>query len=278
MRLFLYYFDMELNYLFMDEKSRIEERSPLVSSEEFPEWILYEDSDLLVVNKPGWLVCHPSKNGPWSSLVGAGREYSGADRLYLAGRLDRETSGVVLLGKNLDAGKTWQRAVEKRETHRSYLAILKGELNKKKEVETHIGNDPDSPVFVKQRVTQSSRKSKLAQTTFMPLVFRKGHTLVRITTQTGRKHQIRVHAQHICCPLVGDKLYGDDENLYLEFCQNGWTNELAGTLAMHRQALHSSTFGMKNGAMFNAPVAMDMEMFCINEMALSLAEVKAVQG
>jgi 23S rRNA pseudouridine1911/1915/1917 synthase len=263
----------------MEENSRIEERSPLVSPEEFPEWILFEDQDLLVVNKPGWLVCHPSKNGPWSSLVGAGREYTGADRLHLAGRLDRETSGVVLLGKNPKAGKTWQRAVEKREASRSYLAILTGELKNLQEVETHIGNDPDSPVFVKQRVTQSSRKSKLAQTCFLPLIAGKGHTLARVTTQTGRKHQIRVHAQHIGHPLVGDKLYGDDENLYLEFCQNGWTNELAGALAMHRQALHSSSFGMKDGASsFNAPMAADMEMFCLNEMALSQEQLKAVQG
>jgi 23S rRNA pseudouridine1911/1915/1917 synthase len=262
----------------MEEKSRIEERSPLVSPEEFPEWILFEDQDLLVVNKPGWLVCHPSKNGPWSSLVGAGREYTGADRLHLAGRLDRETSGVVLLGKNPKAGKTWQRAVEKREASRSYLAILTGELKNLQEVETHIGNDPDSPVFVKQRVTQPSRKSKLAQTCFLPLIAGKGHTLTRVTTQTGRKHQIRVHAQHIGHSLVGDKLYGDDENLYLEFCQNGWTNELAGTLAMHRQALHSSSFGMKNGSSFTASMAADMEMFCLNEMALSLEQLKAAQG
>ena len=261
----------------MDEKSRIEERSPLVSPEEFPSWILFEDQDLLVVNKPGWLVCHPSKNGPWSSLVGAGREYTGADRLYLAGRLDRETSGVVLLGKTPEAGKTWQRAVEKREASRSYLAILKGELKNLEEVETHIGNDPESPVFVKQRVTQPSRKSKLAQTCFLPLIACKDHTLARVTTQTGRKHQIRVHAQHIGHPLVGDKLYGDDENLYLEFCQNGWTNELAGALAMHRQALHSSSFGMKDGATsFNAPMASDMEMFCLEEMDLSEDQIKAV--
>jgi hypothetical protein len=77
---------------------------------------------------------------------------------------------------------------------------------------------------------------------------------------------------------VGDKLYGDDENLYLEFCQNGWTNELAGTLAMHRQALHSSSFGMKNGSSFTASMAADMEMFCLNEMALSLEQLKAAQG
>jgi 23S rRNA pseudouridine1911/1915/1917 synthase len=263
----------------MDEKSRIEERSPLVSAEEFLDWILFEDQDLLVVNKPGWLVCHPSKNGPWSSLVGAGREHTRADRLYLAGRLDRETSGVVLLGKNPEVGKTWQMAVEKREAGRSYLAILTGELKNLETVETHIGNDPDSPVFVKQRVTQPSRKSKLAQTCFIPLIASKGHTLTKVTTQTGRKHQIRVHAQHIDHPLVGDKLYGDDENLYLEFCQNGWTNDLADALPMHRQALHSSSFGMKDGtSSFNAPMAADMEMFCLKEMAISPEQIKAAQG
>ena len=259
----------------MDEKSRIEERSPLVLPEEFPSWILFEDQDLLVVNKPGWLVCHPSKNGPWSSLVGAGREYTGADRLYLAGRLDRETSGVVLLGKTPEAGKTWQMAVEKREVGRSYLAILKGELKNLQEVETHIGNDPDSPVFVKQRVTQPSRKSKLAQTSFLPLTAGKGHTLACVTTQTGRKHQIRVHAQHIGHPLVGEKLYGDDENLYLEFCQNGWTNELSGALPMHRQALHSLSFGMKDESLaFTAPMASDMEVFCLGEMCLGKEQLK----
>ena len=263
----------------MKKKSRIETSSPLVSPDEFPEWILFEDQDLLVVNKPGWLVCHPSKNGPWSSLVGAGREYTGSDRLYLAGRLDRETSGVVLLGKTSVAGKFWQRAVEQREASRSYLAILQGELKKPQEVETHIGNDPDSPVFVKQRVTKASRKSKLAHTAFTPLIAEEKHTLARVMTRTGRKHQIRVHAQHIGHSLVGDKLYGDDENLYLDFCQNGWTSDLADSLDMQRQALHSLTFGMEDGSIsFTAPMASDMEMFCLEKMGLSLEQIKAVQG
>mgnify|MGYP001396940610 CR=1 FL=1 len=252
------------------------ERAPLVDSEEFPKWILFEDQELLVINKPGWLVCHPSKNGPWSSLVGAGKEYCGVDRLYLAGRLDRETSGVVLLGKTAGAGKAWQRAVEKRDATRTYLAILEGELQESREVETHLGNDPDSLVFVKQRVTRPSRKSKIAQTNFKPLSTRNGFTLALVTMGTGRKHQIRVHAQWIGHSLVGEKLYGASEDLYLKFCQTGWTTELASVLALPRQALHAASFGIKgNGRFFHAPLASDMEGYCLNEMDLSSEELKA---
>lgn len=251
--------------------------SPLVVPEEFPRWILFEDENLLVLNKPGWLVCHPSKNGPWSSLVGAAREYCGAERLYLAGRLDRETSGVVVLGKNASTGKSWQRAVEKRETIRIYLAVLEGELAERTEVDTHLGNDPDSPVYVKQRVTSSSRKSKRALTTFDPLVTREGLTLARVLTGTGRKHQIRVHAQWLGCPLAGEKLYGRDENLYLKFCEGGWTEELAGNLAFSRQALHGAVFGLKNtDRIFTAPLPSDLKTFCREGMSLSEAELKDV--
>ena len=258
----------------MMEKEYTAEQAPLVNPEEFPEWILFEDQDLLVMNKPGWLVCHPSKNGPWSSLVGAGKEYCEVDRLYLAGRLDRETSGVVLLGKTAPAGKAWQRAVEKREATRTYLAILEGELEKTLEVETHLGNDPDSLVFVKQRVTRPSRKSKLGQTCLQPLITRNGYTLVKVTMGTGRKHQIRVHAQWSGHSIVGDKLYGSDENLYLKFCQTGWTEELAKVLALPRQALHAASFGT-NEDMFLAPLAIDMEGFCQNEMGLPSEEIES---
>ena len=83
---------------------------PLVEMEEFKKWILHEDENLLALNKPGWLVCHPSKNGPFSSLVGAAKEYLGVESVHLVSRLDRETSGVVLLAKNRKAASYWQKA------------------------------------------------------------------------------------------------------------------------------------------------------------------------
>ena len=88
------------------------ETAGLVDMSVFPQWIIFEDDDLLVLNKPGWLVCHPSKNGPLSSLVGAAREYLGADILHLVSRLDRESSGVVVLAKNKSAASAAQKAVD----------------------------------------------------------------------------------------------------------------------------------------------------------------------
>gem|GEM_PF-6287055 len=72
----------------------------LIAPEELPAWIIYEDVRLLVIDKPGDVVCHPSKAGPWSSLVGAAREYTGLPTMHLIFRLDRETSGVVVLAKD----------------------------------------------------------------------------------------------------------------------------------------------------------------------------------
>ena len=101
--------------------------APLIDPQKWPEWIIFEDEHILVLNKPGWLVCHPSKNGPWSSLVGAAKEYLGVESIHLASRLDRETSGVVLLAKHRGAASKWQKAIEKKTVRRAYLTILNGD-------------------------------------------------------------------------------------------------------------------------------------------------------
>ncbi len=255
--------------------------APLVNPSELGDWVIYEDESVVALNKPGWLVCHPSKNGPWSSLVGAVRESFQLEQVYLVGRLDRDTSGVVLLGKNETAGKHWQKALEEKKVRRSYWAILAGQLDRGAQVSGFLGNDPDSAVFVKQRVTVNSRKSKKAETSFFPLFSANGYTLCAVVTKTGRKHQIRVHAQSLGFPLVGEKLYGLDENYYLEFCRAGWRQEWIEVLKMKRQALHARTFGfVESGPSFVAPLAEDFLAFLVeclgmDAQALDLAEKKA---
>src|SRR5580704_15287924 len=101
---------------------------PLIDPADFRSWILHEDEHLLVVNKPGDVVCHPSKAGPWSSLVGAAREYLGLPTMHLVFRLDRETSGVVVLAKDAATASRLQVAMQKRRVGKSYLAVLTGEL------------------------------------------------------------------------------------------------------------------------------------------------------
>lgn len=243
--------------------------SPLVNPEEFPAWILHEDEELLVLNKPGWLVCHPSKNGPWSSLVGAAREYTSLDVIRLVSRLDRETSGVVVLAKTPKTGRLWQKAVEARQAHRTYHAIVEGTMTQPTTVDAKIGKDGASAVFVKQCV-KNTNTSKRAITHFTPVYQNNGYSLVEIKTETGRKHQIRVHAQHIGHPLLGEKLYGHNEQFYLEFIEHGLTEHLQQALGFPRQALHSGTITLalpdQEPLSFHAPLPNDMKDFLREKM------------
>lgn len=253
--------------------------SPLIDPNSFPNWIIYEDEHILVLDKPGWLVCHPSKNGPWSSLVGAAKEYLGVESVHLASRLDRETSGVVLLAKHRGAASRWQKGIEVKAVRRSYLTILEGEMDGSREISTFLGKDPNSEVFVKQRVTENSKKSQRAESCFIPLVVKKGYTFALVLTRTGRKHQIRVHAQSIGYPLVGEKLYGRDETYYLRFCEGGWKNEWMEDLGMSRQALHGRSLGfIADDFYYKADLAMDMRDFLVEKMGLSEADINAIQA
>ena len=211
----------------------------LISPGELRAWILFEDERLLVLNKPGDVVCHPSKAGPWSSLVGAAREYLGGGAVHLIFRLDRETSGVVLLAKDARTASQLQKAALKRRYAKVYHAILVGELAAESVVEQPLGPDYSGPVAAKTCVVPAGQ-GKPALTRFTPLATGGGFTLVRVVTETGRKHQIRAHAQWLGYPLVGDKIYGPDQRLFLEFIETGWTPALAARLLLRRQALHCS--------------------------------------
>lgn len=200
-------------------------------------WILHLDEELLVVNKPAHVLCHPSKHGPWSSLVGACREFLGAGRLHMPSRLDRETSGVVLFARNTKLGSQLQRAVHHRQVRKVYHAILCGELRASVAVDQPIGKDANSSVVMRRAVLPGGQA---AQTMFEPLGCGGGFTLVRITPLSGRLHQIRVHAHWLGYPVAGDKIYGPDERLFLEFIESGWNDRHAALLPFERQALHAS--------------------------------------
>ena len=207
----------------------------LIDLEELRTWILFEDNDLLVVNKPGDVVCHPSKNGPWSSLVGACREYTGLETLHMPSRLDRETSGVVVLVKNHPLASKLHMAIQRREVRKSYLAILQGHLASPVEVSEPLGPLVDSPVWVQQCARPDGAA---ALTRFTPVRTVGSFTLAEVEPHTGRLHQIRVHAAWLGHPLVGDKIYGGDPQLFLDFIEHGYTPKLAARLLLPRQALH----------------------------------------
>jgi len=236
----------------------------MITLEEFKSWVIYEDNRLLVVNKPGDVVCHPSKAGPWSSLVGAAREYTGLPTMHLVFRLDRETSGVVVLAKDAKMASVLQTAMMERKAGKVYLAVMSGALLAPVTVNQPLGDDRASPVFIKSTVVEGGQS---AVTHFTPLATAGAFTLARVVTETGRKHQIRAHAQWLGHSLVGDKIYGPDAQLYLDFITKGWSSALEEKLLLPRQALHCAEIDLSAvGApqIFKAEMAADMQGFCLN--------------
>ncbi|HET9131823.1 MAG TPA: RNA pseudouridine synthase, partial [Terriglobia bacterium] len=215
--------------------------------------------------------CHPSKNGPWSSLGGAVREEFRQDIIRFVYRLDRETSGVIVLAKTEATGGHLQGAVHHRKIGKLYVVILEGEMREPVTVNQPLGPDPTVNVTVKQRVTAGAG-SQEAISIFHPLAVRGGHTLAGVQLRTGRKHQIRAHAEWLGNRVVGDKLYGPDPGLYLEFAINGWTARHSELLSMPRQALHCAAIDLRPTGLnyiFRAPWPTDMARFAELRMGLS---------
>lgn len=245
------------------------ESAGLVDMDEFPSWIIYEDANYLALNKPGWLVCHPSKNGPLSSLVGAARVYTGLETMHPISRLDRETSGVVVLAKNYESASKAQKAVgDKGAVKKTYLAFLEGRVDATITVSQPLADDKNALVAIKTCCAIQKPSAKSAQTVFAPLSHStkggRDFTLCEVSLLTGRKHQIRAHALWLGHSVAGDKIYGPDETLYLDFVEKGFTPEMAEILPIKRQALHAAVmdFGDRIPELkLRAPLTADLREF-----------------
>jgi 23S rRNA pseudouridine1911/1915/1917 synthase len=207
--------------------------------------ILHEDEHILVINKPAGLPVHPTARYYRNTVVKvlAGRFPS--DHLVLAHRLDRETSGVLVLARTAAADRSIKRQFELRTgVEKSYLAITWGWPEASEfRVDLPLERDPCSRLRVAMRVAAAGRG--LTAATRMTVLERryrgdKRYALVRCDLETGRQHQIRVHLKAVGCPVLGDKVYGPDSELHARFSDGVLTDEDRALLEIARQALHAA--------------------------------------
>jgi 23S rRNA pseudouridine1911/1915/1917 synthase len=230
---------------------------------------IFEDVQLLAVNKPAGLVCHPTKQGEDSSLIGQLRtHYQKEPQIQpaLLHRLDRETSGVLLVSKTLEARRALQKKFETAAVQKEYLAIVHGmPRDESGMIDAPIGPCPATgcTVAIRQAVIPDGRTSR---TEWWIEKRSNQFALLRLRPHTGRLHQIRVHLASIGHPVVGDKIYGGDEMLYLKFIRTGMTPELRERLLMDRHALHAARLTLREGWVgtplsWTAPLPQDMKDF-----------------
>ncbi len=205
--------------------------------------VLHEDEETLAIDKPAGLPVHPSGRHLSDSLIQRvhARYRSGGELesvpIRLCHRLDRETSGIVLLGKGDLVHRRLMRQFERREIEKEYLAIVEGEPGLDEGViELSLGTARASRVRLKMTVRADGSP---ARTEWRVLERRRGCALVACRLVTGRQHQIRVHLAAIGHPIVGDKLYGADEELFVLAASGELTPRELAELELPRHALHA---------------------------------------
>ena len=180
--------------------------------------IVYEDSDIAVINKQAGLVVHPAHGHYSGTLVNAIlyhiKDLSGINgeiRPGIVHRLDKDTSGLIVIAKNDKVHTTLTEMFQEKKIKKTYLAILKGKLNKTEgKVVTQIGRDKNDRK--KMTVIDDITKGKNAITNYKVVSQNNLFTLVKVNIETGRTHQIRVHMRHLGYPILGDSVYGRKDN------------------------------------------------------------------
>jgi 23S rRNA pseudouridine1911/1915/1917 synthase len=258
--------------------------------------VLYEDEWLLVVDKPPFVAVHPTARYYHSTLIKRLEVQRPGEFLSLIHRLDRETSGIVLVARSRAADRAFKklledrsvaemvrrpnavfdalrpgerRAFERRAEHaasvaKTYLAVTWG-VPPEGRIDAPLEADTDNPLRVKMRVA-SPGQGMQALTDVKVLETRGGYSLVECELHTGRQHQIRLHLASVGAPVVGDKLYGPDERMLARAADNELTEDDITKLELMRHALHAHRYELPHPftgetLAITSPLAKDLQAF-----------------
>jgi len=220
--------------------------------EEIPLDIIFENDDLMVVNKPAGMVVHPAAGHQSGTLVHAALAHApqmsgigGEKRPGVVHRLDKDTSGLIILAKNDQAHRWLQDQFRLRKTEKTYIALVDGNPpTPSGRIEAPVGRDN---VHRKLMSITSNKKGREAVSEYRTIDVYKNHTLLEVHPLTGRTHQIRLHLRFIGCPVAGDRVYGNKHS----------------TISVPRHFLHASHLtillpGQDKPSTFEAPIPLEL--------------------
>lgn len=229
-------------------------------AEDIPLAVIYEDDSLVALNKPADMIVHPGKGNYRGTLAGALQfhfdrlsDVAGRFRPGVVHRLDRDTTGVIVVAKVNQVHNALSGQFERREVHKEYRAICRGAFERDSDfVETHVRVHPKQRE--KMTVCDAGGNAREAVTFYEVLERFAGFTSVRLLPRTGRTHQLRVHMQHLGHPIAADSLYGGGKELALD----------GREVLIARQALHAFRLELKHPVTgkplaFEAPLPEDMQ-------------------
>lgn len=232
--------------------------------------IVFEDEYFFVVDKCGQLPCHPAgpffQNTLWYDMA---EKYG---KVYIVNRLDRETSGLLLMGKSPETAAKLSELFTENLIHKKYFALVYGNFNREIHAKGYLVNDTSSVIRKKRRFVferPDNDDAETAETMLYPVKSTDSCSLVEAAPSTGRLHQIRATLYSLGYPLLGDKLYGPDDTIYLRLSEDAITDTDWEKLVLPRQALHAYSLEFTHpytgqSMKFETPLPDDMKLQSIS--------------
>lgn len=243
--------------------------------------IIFEDAGLLVINKPPFMITHPAgKNLFYCATVFYETIYK--HTMHSIHRLDRETSGILMLGKNPKASQKVSLLFEEEKVRKCYFLIAHKKTNAKTfpfTAKDRLGRDESAiPRGMISAYSETSEEGKDAETHFELLLEKDNYVLVLAFPLSGRQHQIRVHAACNGYPLLGDKLYNGDASVFMRFKDFTATEDDHDKMQIPRQALHAValklTYPQEDMTRFIAPLPLDLTQWIENTLHFNISDIE----